>query len=48
MIKKYGLKVLKELEYPIIIHTKKDIEEILGVTNNLNCKILTTEKIILE
>ena len=45
MIKNYGLKVLKELEYPDHYpYKKKDIEEILDIANNLNCKILTTEK----
>ena len=45
MVKNYGLKVLKELEYPDHYqYTKKDIEEILNIANNLNCKILTTEK----
>ena len=45
MIKNYGLKVLRELEYPDHYqYTKDDIEEILNIANNLNCKILTTEK----
>ena len=45
MIENYGLKVLKEFEYPDHYpYKKKDIEEIIKIANNLNCKILTTEK----
>ncbi len=45
MIRNYGFKVLKELEYPDHYqYTKDDIEEIINIANNLNCKILTTEK----
>ena len=45
MVKKNGLEVLKDLEYPDhYSYTKKDIDTILAEANKLNCKIITTEK----
>ena len=45
MIKKNGLKVIKEIEFPDHYkYSKKDINEILNKANDLNCKIITTEK----
>ena len=45
MIKKNGLNVLKELEFPDHYnYTKKDINNILNEAKNLNCEIITTEK----
>jgi len=45
MLKKYGLNILKDFEFPDHYkYTKKDIDEILLEANKLKCKILTTEK----
>ena len=45
MIKKNGLMVIKEFEFPDHYnYTKKDIDKILNYARNLNCKIITTEK----
>ena len=45
MIKKYGLNVLKDIEYPDHYkYVDKDIDNILSIANNLNCEIITTEK----
>ena len=45
MIKKNGLIVIKEYEFPDhYSYTKKDIDQILNYAKNLNCKIITTEK----
>ena len=45
MIKKNGLMVIKEYEFPDHYnYTKKDIDKILNYARNLNCKIITTEK----
>ena len=45
MIKKYGLIVKKELEFPDHYnYTKNDIAQIINYSENLNCKIITTEK----
>ena len=45
MLKKYGLNILKEFEFPDHYkYTKSDIDEILLEANKLKCKILTTEK----
>ena len=45
MIKKNGLNVLKELEFPDHYnYTKTDINNILNEAKNLNCEIITTEK----
>ena len=45
MVKKNGLKVLKDIEYPDhYSYSKKDIDKILIEANELNCKVITTEK----
>ena len=45
MIKKNGLKILKDLEFPDHFqYSKKDIDKIVNDANKLNCKIITTEK----
>ena len=45
MIKKNGLIVIKEYEFPDhYSYTKKDIDQILNYARNQNCKIITTEK----
>ena len=45
MIKKSGLIVIKEYEFPDHYrYSKKDIDQILNNARNLNCKIITTEK----
>ena len=45
MIQRYGLKVCRDIEYPDhYFYTKNDINEILIKANDLNCKIITTEK----
>ena len=45
MIKKNGLTVIKEYEFPDhYSYTKKDIDQILNYARNQNCKIITTEK----
>ena len=45
MIKKYGLEILKDFEFPDhYAYTKSDIDKILNEANNLNCEIITTEK----
>jgi len=45
MVKKNGLKVLKDIEYPDhYSYTKEDINKILIEASKLNCKIITTEK----
>ena len=45
MIKKSGLIVIKEYEFPDhYSYTKKDIDQILNYARNQNCKIITTEK----
>ena len=45
MIKKNGLKILKDLEFPDHYqYSKKDIDKIVSDANKLNCKIITTEK----
>ena len=45
MVKKNGLEVLKDIEYPDhYSYTKKDIDKILIEANKLNCKVITTEK----
>ena len=45
MIKKNGLKVLKDLEFSDhYAYTKQDIDKILNEAGNLNCEIITTEK----
>jgi len=45
MIKKNGLKVIKDIEFADHYkYSKKDIEKILELANILGCKIITTEK----
>ena len=45
MLENYGLKVLKDIEFPDHHnYTKKEINKILENAINLNCKIITTEK----
>mgnify|MGYP001350899868 CR=1 FL=1 len=45
MLKKYGLTIIKEFEFPDHYeYSKRDINNILVQANNLNCKIITTEK----
>ena len=45
MIKKNGLKVLKDIEFADHYkYSKKDIKKILELANNLDCQIITTEK----
>tara|TARA_Y100000816_G_C26102206_1_gene584511 strand:+ start:1752 stop:2678 length:927 start_codon:yes stop_codon:yes gene_type:complete len=45
MLKKNGLEILKDIEYPDhYSYTKKDIDKILAEAFKLNCKIITTEK----
>ena len=45
MIKNYELNILKNIEFPDHYkYTENDINHILKVANNLNCKIITTEK----
>lgn len=45
MVKKNGLVVLKDLEFPDhYSYTKQDIKKILNEANELNCSVITTEK----
>ena len=45
MIKNYGLKVLKDLEFPDHYNYRtKDIDKILSYADDLKCKVITTEK----
>ena len=45
MLKDYGINVAKDLEFPDHYkYTSNDINKILNLSNDLNCKILTTEK----
>ena len=45
MLKDYGLNILKDLEFPDHYnYTKNDLKKIWNDANNLNCKIITTEK----
>ena len=45
MLNLNGLKIIKDFEYPDHYHyKKKDIDKILFHAENLNCKIITTEK----
>ncbi len=45
MIKNYGLNIIKDNEFPDHYkYTDKDIKNILNKANDLNCKIITTEK----
>ena len=45
MLKKYNINIVKEIEFPDhYIYLQKEIDEIISISKNLNCKILTTEK----
>ena len=45
MIKKNGLNVLKDIEFPDhYAYTKSDLDNIINDASNLNCKIISTEK----
>ena len=45
MIKNYGLRVLKSIEFPDHYqYSINDLNKILKEANNLNCEIITTEK----
>ena len=45
MIKKCGLKILQDFEYPDHYkYTKKDLNWLINCASQLNCKIITTEK----
>ena len=45
MIKNYGFKILRDIEFSDhYSYTKKDMDQILSLATNLNCKIITTEK----
>ena len=45
MIKKNGLEIIKEIEFPDHYkYSKKDINNVINEANNLNCEIITTEK----
>jgi len=45
MIRKNGLNIYKDIEFPDhYTYTNKDIKQILKQANDLNCKIITTEK----
>ena len=45
MIQNYKLTILKDIEFPDHYkYNKKDINKILDYANQLNCKIITTEK----
>ena len=45
MVRKNGLQILKDIEFADhYSYTKKDINKILKEADNLNCKVITTEK----
>ena len=45
MLKNYGLNIYEDLEFPDHYkYTDNDINQILNMADNLNCKIITTEK----
>ena len=45
MLKKYNINIVKEIEFPDhYIYLQKEIDEIISISKNLNCKIMTTEK----
>ena len=45
MLKNYGLKIIEDKEFPDHHnYTDNEINKILERSNNLNCKIITTEK----
>ena len=45
MIKNYGLKIIKHIEFPDHYnYSSNDVKKILDEAKNLNCKVITTEK----
>ena len=45
MLKVNNFKIIKDIEFPDhYYYSKKDIDKIITISNDLNCKILTTEK----
>ena len=45
MLKKEGLKIIKDLEFPDHFqYNENDINKIIKQAKDLNCKIITTEK----
>ena len=45
MLKKYGLNILKDIEFPDhFSYRENDINKIVNEAKNLNCKLITTEK----
>ena len=45
MVKDYGLNIVKHLEFPDHYnYSNNDIEQILKLSDDMNCKIITTEK----
>tara|TARA_Y100000591_G_scaffold302529_1_gene297652 strand:- start:558 stop:1484 length:927 start_codon:yes stop_codon:yes gene_type:complete len=45
MLKSYGLNILKDIEFPDHYkYSKKDLNTMIELAKNLNCKIITTEK----
>ena len=45
MLKKNGFKILKDLEYPDHYeYSNEDLNKIINKANDLNCKIITTQK----
>ena len=45
MLKNYNLNITKDLEFPDHYkYTKYDIDKILKLSSDMNCKIITTEK----
>ena len=45
MLKKYNINIDKEIEFPDHYkYLQKEIDEIVSISKNLNCKIMTTEK----
>ena len=45
MIKNHGLNICKNIEFPDHYeYTNKDIKKILKLSEEMNCKIITTEK----
>ena len=45
MLKIHNFNIVKDIEFPDHYnYLKKDIDEIISTSKNINCKILTTEK----
>ena len=45
MLKKNNINIIKEIEFPDHYrYLQKEIDEIISISKNLNCKIMTTEK----